>query len=157
MYYAPQDTPAKARSTSLSVQLGQVEYIFSDKTGTLTQNIMTFKKCCINGIVYGPEQNESPHRESPFLWNAFPDGKMLFRNSRLLSIVGNNKDKIVREFWRLLAICHTVMVMDKDSEFFAGYPGPGASEVVVWPSRLSIPTPVTHLIECSSMVLEICY
>uniref|UniRef100_A0A2K6GJU8 ATPase phospholipid transporting 8B3 n=1 Tax=Propithecus coquereli TaxID=379532 RepID=A0A2K6GJU8_PROCO len=53
MYYAPLDVPAKARSTSLNDQLGQVEYIFSDKTGTLTQNILTFKKCCIDGHVYG--------------------------------------------------------------------------------------------------------
>ncbi|XP_025027752.1 phospholipid-transporting ATPase IK, partial [Python bivittatus] len=52
MYYAEKDTPAKARSTSLNDQLGQIEYIFSDKTGTLTQNIMTFKKCCINGTIY---------------------------------------------------------------------------------------------------------
>uniref|UniRef100_A0A2R9CIA0 ATPase phospholipid transporting 8B3 n=1 Tax=Pan paniscus TaxID=9597 RepID=A0A2R9CIA0_PANPA len=53
MYYKPQDVPAKARSTSLNDHLGQVEYIFSDKTGTLTQNILTFNKCCINGRVYG--------------------------------------------------------------------------------------------------------
>lgn len=53
MYYAVKDIPAKARSTSLNDQLGQIEYIFSDKTGTLTQNIMSFKKCCINGTVYG--------------------------------------------------------------------------------------------------------
>lgn len=53
MYYAPQDQPARARSTSLNDQLGQVQYVFSDKTGTLTQNIMTFKKCCIGGVTYG--------------------------------------------------------------------------------------------------------
>jgi phospholipid-translocating ATPase len=53
MYYEPQDTQAKARSTSLNDQLGQVQYIFSDKTGTLTQNVMNFNKCCINGNVYG--------------------------------------------------------------------------------------------------------
>lgn len=53
MYYPEKDTPAKARTTTLNEQLGQIHYIFSDKTGTLTQNIMTFKKCCINGQVYG--------------------------------------------------------------------------------------------------------
>ena len=37
MYYAKTDTPARARTTTLNEELGQIEYIFSDKTGTLTQ------------------------------------------------------------------------------------------------------------------------
>ncbi len=37
MYYEPQDTAAKSRTTTLNEELGQIEYIFSDKTGTLTQ------------------------------------------------------------------------------------------------------------------------
>ncbi|XP_028941561.1 phospholipid-transporting ATPase IK [Antrostomus carolinensis] len=66
MYYAVKDIPAKARSTSLNDQLGQIEYIFSDKTGTLTQNIMSFKKCCINGIIYDQMvyQAASPDEEA---------------------------------------------------------------------------------------------
>ena len=33
MYYAPTDTPAVCRTSSLVEELGQIEYIFSDKTG----------------------------------------------------------------------------------------------------------------------------
>lgn len=47
MYYEPTDTPAMARTSNLNEELGMVKYIFSDKTGTLTCNIMEFKKCSI--------------------------------------------------------------------------------------------------------------
>ncbi|XP_069187233.1 phospholipid-transporting ATPase ID isoform X2 [Procambarus clarkii] len=53
MYHPPNKTHAKARTTTLNEELGQIEYIFSDKTGTLTQNIMAFNKCSIAGRSYG--------------------------------------------------------------------------------------------------------
>lgn len=61
MYYDRADTAAEARTTTLTEELGQVEFVFSDKTGTLTQNIMVFSKCSINGQTYGrSELFESP-------------------------------------------------------------------------------------------------
>jgi len=44
---------AKARSSNLCQELGQVQYIFSDKTGTLTQNVMELKRLSIAGRQYG--------------------------------------------------------------------------------------------------------
>uniref|UniRef100_N1QPZ3 Phospholipid-transporting ATPase 3 n=1 Tax=Aegilops tauschii TaxID=37682 RepID=N1QPZ3_AEGTA len=53
MYHAESNTPALARTSNLNEELGQVEYIFSDKTGTLTRNLMEFFKCSIGGEIYG--------------------------------------------------------------------------------------------------------
>lgn len=52
MYYAPTDTAAICRTSSLVEELGQIAYIFSDKTGTLTRNEMEFRECSIFGTMY---------------------------------------------------------------------------------------------------------
>jgi len=41
------------QSSNLNEELGQVEYIFSDKTGTLTCNIMEFRNICLNKVSFG--------------------------------------------------------------------------------------------------------
>jgi len=59
MYYDKLDLPCMPRTWNISDDLGQIEYIFSDKTGTLTQNVMEFKKCTINGEAYGEAYTEA--------------------------------------------------------------------------------------------------
>ena len=59
MYYEKVDYPCTPKSWNISDDVGQIEYIFSDKTGTLTQNVMEFKKCSINGIPYGEAYTEA--------------------------------------------------------------------------------------------------
>ena len=54
------DKYANCRTTELIEELGQVEFIFSDKTGTLTQNSMILKKVYINGKVYGNKFDDAP-------------------------------------------------------------------------------------------------
>lgn len=59
MYNTRLDQPCTPKTWNISDDLGQIEYIFSDKTGTLTQNIMEFRKCTINGVCYGLGDTEA--------------------------------------------------------------------------------------------------
>jgi phospholipid-translocating ATPase len=59
MYYEKIDYPCTPKSWNISDDLGQIEYIFSDKTGTLTQNVMEFKKATVNGVPYGEAYTEA--------------------------------------------------------------------------------------------------
>jgi magnesium-transporting ATPase (P-type) len=43
---------ATATTSNLNDELALVDYVFSDKTGTLTENIMEFKKASINGVIH---------------------------------------------------------------------------------------------------------
>ncbi|KAK0211297.1 phospholipid-translocating ATPase [Desarmillaria ectypa] len=60
IWYPKTNQPTLARSWNLSDDLGQIEYIFSDKTGTLTQNAMIFRQCSIGGKVYVGDNKEVP-------------------------------------------------------------------------------------------------
>jgi P-type E1-E2 ATPase len=53
MYNSERDRTAKVSSTSIIEELGQVDYIFSDKTGTLTRNVMEFKLLHVGMEMYG--------------------------------------------------------------------------------------------------------
>lgn len=59
MYYDKIDQPCIPKSWNISDDMGQIEYIFSDKTGTLTQNVMEFKKATVNGQPYGEAYTEA--------------------------------------------------------------------------------------------------
>jgi phospholipid-transporting ATPase len=97
MYDEVSDTPAMARTSNLNEELGQVRYILSDKTGTLTCNIMEFKQCTIAGKVYTEEQ---------------------FQEIASIASDSAHKDHVlVRELLTLLSVCHTVVPeLSSDSE-----------------------------------------
>ncbi|PFH51676.1 hypothetical protein AMATHDRAFT_141843 [Amanita thiersii Skay4041] len=75
IWYRKTDQPTIARSWNLSDDLGQIEYIFSDKTGTLTQvrgnlfyfhyNLMVFRQCSVGGKAYRGASSNEPVEDDP--------------------------------------------------------------------------------------------
>ncbi|KAM7415669.1 hypothetical protein PAMA_017953 [Pampus argenteus] len=120
MYYTGNDTPAEARTTTLNEELGQIKYVFSDKTGTLTQNIMAFNKCSINSKSYGDVYDTTGQRleitehteKVDFSFNPLADPRFTFHDHALVEAVKLENPE-VHAFFRLLALCHTVMAEEK--------------------------------------------
>uniref|UniRef100_A0A8C4M4U1 Phospholipid-transporting ATPase n=1 Tax=Equus asinus asinus TaxID=83772 RepID=A0A8C4M4U1_EQUAS len=118
MFYAPKNTPAQARTTTLNEELGQVKYVFSDKTGTLTQNIMIFKKCSINGTLYAAAEKFvlayvfQKTEKVDFSYNKLADPKFSFYDKTLVEAVKRG-DGRVHLFFLSLSLCHTVMSEEK--------------------------------------------
>ena len=52
MYDEVSDTPFEAHTSTINEELGQVSYVFSDKTGTLTENVMRFRKLSVAGTAW---------------------------------------------------------------------------------------------------------
>ncbi|XP_045128293.1 phospholipid-transporting ATPase ID-like isoform X3 [Portunus trituberculatus] len=136
MYYAPNKTHAKARTTTLNEELGQIEYIFSDKTGTLTQNIMAFNKCSISGRSFGeiidPRTGDpieiTEHVQAVDLSeNPYHEPSFRFYDQSLIDALEVG-DESCEAFFRLLALCHTVMPEEKNGrlEYQAQSPDEGA-------------------------------
>eukprot|EP01035_Chromulina_nebulosa_P026323 gene26323-34439_t len=93
MYYSPTDTPALVRTMTLNEELGQISHIFSDKTGTLTCNIMDFRKATINGVCYGEGITEIGRAA----WKLQGRG------------AGELQQEKIKQFFRFLSICHDVI------------------------------------------------
>ena len=58
MYDLVNHQKPKVQTSTLNEELGQVKFIFSDKTGTLTKNYMEYKAMSINGKIYGIKNKE---------------------------------------------------------------------------------------------------
>uniref|UniRef100_A0A9J8AJD4 Phospholipid-transporting ATPase n=1 Tax=Cyprinus carpio carpio TaxID=630221 RepID=A0A9J8AJD4_CYPCA len=116
MLYEATNTPAMARTSNLNEELGQVKYIFSDKTGTLTCNVMQFKKCTVAGVAYGHSSQSTEEAG--------------FNDPSLLENLQSNHPtaSVIQEFMTMMAICHTAVPerIDNKITYQAASPDEGA-------------------------------
>lgn len=148
MYHAATDTPALCRTSSLVEELGQIEYIFSDKTGTLTCNQMEFRQCSIGGIAYADVVEEAKRGEV-----------FSFAQLRDNVATGHETARIIEEFLTLLATCHTVIPEMKNEKITYQASSPDEAALVQGAdvlgytftvrSSLSLTNPVHQLTFCA--------
>ncbi|XP_062539523.1 phospholipid-transporting ATPase IF isoform X2 [Armigeres subalbatus] len=92
LYDDETDQPCIVNTSDINEELGQVSILFSDKTGTLTKNVMIFQKCSINGKMYNQK------------------GRRLQEIGRRYALKINECSRHVYNFFEALAVCHTVQV-----------------------------------------------
>ncbi|ORZ07642.1 hypothetical protein BCR42DRAFT_336388 [Absidia repens] len=112
IYYDKTDTPAVARSSSLIEELGQIEYVFSDKTGTLTCNEMEFRECSIAGLTYA--NHADPDRPPT---SEFSDSEAQYSFKQMENhLQAAPQAAVIHAFLTALMTCHTVIPeVDKTS------------------------------------------
>eukprot|EP00798_Chlamydomonas_sp_ICE-L_P016456 gene16456-22676_t len=122
MYHKETDTPAVARTSNLNEDLGMVKTVLSDKTGTLTMNMMDFFKCSIAGTSYGAGITEiersNADRRGQILQeidtaaaDPYREKFFNFYDKKLMDQAWTKQERSpeIEMFFRMLAVCHTVV------------------------------------------------
>ncbi|XP_035707274.1 phospholipid-transporting ATPase IB [Folsomia candida] len=101
LYHVESNTAAQARTSNLNEELGQIRYIFSDKTGTLTRNVMEFKGCTVGGVLY-PYEDLFPNSAKGSVMLDTVEANPLIQSIKKGNVAAE-------EFLVALAVCHYVI------------------------------------------------
>ncbi|RDX62340.1 Phospholipid-transporting ATPase 1, partial [Mucuna pruriens] len=123
MYDAISGSRFQCRSLNINEDLGQIRYVFSDKTGTLTENKMEFQRASVHGKNYGSSllmvdntaaADVTPNRRWKLKSEIAVDSELM----TMLQKGSNREERIsAHEFFLTLAACNTVIPMLGDGGF----------------------------------------
>ncbi|KAK4285230.1 hypothetical protein QN277_001957 [Acacia crassicarpa] len=123
MYDEASNSRFQCRALNINEDLGQIKYVFSDKTGTLTENKMEFQCASIGGVDYS-KTNEIQENEL-VEYSVEVDGEVLRPkmkvkvNPELLQLsrsrLENDKGKRIHDFFLALAACNTIVPLHVDT------------------------------------------
>ena len=124
MYSKKDMSGCKVQSSTLNEELGQIKYVFSDKTGTLTKNYMTFKMMSIGNNIFGFEENNNDNNNIINDKNELNDkyGKITNvdfydKDDKFKNIIeSTNKDNLIHDFMLCLTLCNTVIIDNKEKD-----------------------------------------
>uniref|UniRef100_A0A667YWU4 Phospholipid-transporting ATPase n=1 Tax=Myripristis murdjan TaxID=586833 RepID=A0A667YWU4_9TELE len=123
LYHEESDQKAQVNTSDLNEELGQVEYVFTDKTGTLTENEMQFRECSINGTKY-QEINGKLVPEG--LTDDSPDGSTPHLVTHIHICTHKYTDTMHTQtgeellFLKAVSLCHTVQISYDQPDCLAG-------------------------------------
>lgn len=120
LYDPTTDSPAECHTSGMCADLGQVQYILSDKTGTLTKNLMIVKQFSIADQIFGEQQFDGNTSTYPAVIHSNDvSSSPLFEKKEMestwtLPVTSDNKSpvgKLAHDFIRVLVLCNTAMLM----------------------------------------------
>ena len=139
MYNKKDMSGCRVQTSTLNEELGQIKFVFSDKTGTLTKNYMTFKMMSIGNDIFGNEEKSNENNEKIEIDNNNVEDNIINdknknnkelkdkygeitnvdfydKDNKFKNIIFESKTGLINEFMLCLTLCNTVIIDNKERE-----------------------------------------